>query len=147
MLEDVGVFHWIEKRHEGLLDGLRADDVPLVGVFHVEDQVADVVGGLHHVGQGVPGINQVLVIDLGDAALFHGLFKDLEVGIEDVVFLAVSFVVGRIGVFDQGAQGGGSQRHASWTASIELTGQQVEGVGIALERSEVAPLLGKHGVL
>ena len=93
------VFVRVEKRDKAVLDGLRADDAAFVGVFHVEDEVADVVGGFHHVGQWVTGVDKMLVVDSRYAAFVDDLFEGGNLRIKDIVFLAVAFVEGRVGVF------------------------------------------------
>ena len=86
------VFVGVEERQEAVLDGFGADDTALVGVFHVKDEVADVVGRLHHVRERMAGVHQVLLVKSGDAALFNHFFERLNLRVEDVVFLTVAFV-------------------------------------------------------
>ena len=49
VFEEVLVGFRVEEGGETLLGLGGADYAAVVGVFHVEDKVADVVGGLHHV--------------------------------------------------------------------------------------------------
>ena len=105
----VGFVGRVEERDEAALDGFGADDAAFMGIFHVEDEIADVVGGFHHVGERVAGINEAFTVDTGHPALFDDLFEGGNLGVENVVFFAVAFVEGRIRVFQQGCQCGRGQ--------------------------------------
>ena len=99
MLVEILVFFCIEEAEEAAFDGFGADIAALVGVFHVDDEIANVVSGLHHVRQRMAGINKMLIVDFRDAALIHNFLKISDFRVENVVFFAVAFVEGRVGVF------------------------------------------------
>ena len=118
----------------------RGEYFELVCVFYVHDLVADVVGRLYEVYQGVAVIDK--------SALAVGEHPEV-VGYAAKVFAfrgkeaQLAFLGGEgrsIRIFDDRSQRRVGEGKTSRAAAVELVCQQPECVGVTLEVSEVFPL-------
>ena len=116
-----------------------------MGVFDVHDLVADVVGGLDDIDERMAGIYQSAVgrVEPAQAELVGDAAEVVGLGGEEA-----EFTFGRqhrlVWIFDDGGQCGIGHGETAGPASAKLMGEKTEGVGVALEAGEVAPLFGRE---
>ena len=77
----------------------------------------------------------------GHAQLGGDALKDFSLGGEETELSLLSGLRRRVGILDDGRQGGVGHGESALTPSVELVRERAETVGVALEVDEVVPLL------
>ncbi len=113
-----------------------------MGILDVHYFIADVVGGLDYVDERMSGIAQRFAgCRKSEQAKFVGHFGEVvALGVEESEFTFCG-KHGFVGVFHDGGQGGICHRESALAPTLELMGENTEGVGVALETYQVGPLL------
>ena len=128
------------------VDGLvGADDFEFVAILDVHDLVADVVGSLDDIDEGMAAVAVLLKPD--EAQFVGNAFEDVLLGGEKAELTLLAGMHRRVRVFDDGSQRRIGHRETAGTTSLELVDEGAQRVGVALKVDEVVPLLDGELVL
>ncbi len=136
----------VEEAEQQPLGLLIRQDFQLVRVLNVHYLIADVVGGLHEIHEGVPGVCRQSVLP---GLVYHpkvvGNFLEyLPLRVEEAELAVAAGEGRREGVFHYRGEGAVCHHEAAVSPALEPVGEQTEGVGVALETRYVVPQFGAY---
>ena len=139
----------VEESQQGLAGLIKRENLQFVRVLNIHNLVADVVGGLHEIHQGMPGKAQWLAFgrEPADAQLASDGLIAPQLTMEEAELSMVAGLLRHKGIFHDTGQHGVGHQESTRPSSQEMMGEQAKGVGIAFKVGDVAPEFGRHLVV
>lgn len=147
-LQDLVALAVVEESQQGLAGLVESEDLQLVRVLDIHNLVADVVGGLDEIHQGMAGEAKRLALgrEPFDAQLAGDVQIAPQLTMEEAELGVGAGLFRHEGVLHDAGQHGVGHQESSRPSAKKMVGEQAEGVGVALKVGDVAPELRRYFV-